>query len=377
MRIIHVIPALTLGGAEQVVVDLANQGVLAGHDVTVAMATRAHDGIAERLDPSVRQWVIPGNAGTLRRYLALPATVARAWPWLRTQDVLHCHLTFAQAFGAMALLVRAVSGGSSKGPRIVETYHAVGAPMAAWRRTLTAIVAERLDGFALMADDPYWRAFCDRHPKLPIATIANGINVAADSAIGRGAHEDRQAFGLPANRRLIGTVGRMVMERRPIEMLQALAAAALQYDDVDVVMGGGGAALSAVRAEGDRLGLGERLHLPGAVREPRRLMAQMDLYLSLNIGAATGIAGMEAAASQVGVVALQGTPGRERIANDWIWSDTDPMRVAVEIVRLLDDDDARAAIAAGQRTYVQDRHSAAAMFRGYLDLYRRAGAVIA
>ena len=35
MKITHVLPALTKGGAEKVVVDLANASVMSGHEVTV------------------------------------------------------------------------------------------------------------------------------------------------------------------------------------------------------------------------------------------------------------------------------------------------------------------------------------------------------
>ena len=51
-----------------------------------------------------------------------------------------------------------------------------------------------------------------------------------------------------------------------------------------------------------------QVHFPGQVIEPRLPLAVMDLYISMNVGAVTGLAGMEAALSEVPVLAIQWIP---------------------------------------------------------------------
>ena len=54
MKIVHVIPALTKGGAERVVVDLANAAVEEGHEVSIVAAVPAPPQlVAHALRPEV------------------------------------------------------------------------------------------------------------------------------------------------------------------------------------------------------------------------------------------------------------------------------------------------------------------------------------
>ena len=56
-------------------------------------------------------------------------------------------------------------------------------------------------------------------------------------------------------------------------------------------------------------GLAGQVHFPGEVNDPTLPLAVMDLYISINVGAITGLAGMEAAFSGLPVIAMQWTPG--------------------------------------------------------------------
>jgi glycosyltransferase involved in cell wall biosynthesis len=144
--------------------------------------------------------------------------------------------------------------------------------------------------------------------------------------------------------------------------------------DVHFLMAGDGPMTDAVRAEGDRLGLGERLHLPGLAVKPWVAASVIDLYVSMNVGPITGIAGLEAAAAGVPVIALQATADYADGASDWIWSDPDPAKVGAEAARLILAPAERAAMAKRQAAHVRADHSADAMLDAYLALYERAGA---
>lgn len=94
----------------------------------------------------------------------------------------------------------------------------------------------------------------------------------------------------------------------------------------------------------------------------------------MNVGPITGIAGLEAAAQGVPVIALQMLVDYEPSPADWIWSNQDPEKVATEALRLLNDKTARLELAQRQASHVVANHSVQAMANAYEQLYQHAGA---
>ncbi|AQR75537.1 glycosyltransferase [Sphingomonas sp. LM7] len=377
MKITHIIPALTKGGAERVLIDLANEAAAAGHDVTVVLGAPVAPELGQAmLRPDVRIRFISQSFSKLARYGRLPVWLAGNWRWLREQDVVHCHLTLAAILGTGIGWLRRLSGSSR--PVVVETFHGVGMPIK-WRQlALTTALARGRDGFALMAQDSHWSRFAERNPALPIAIIPNGVAISGSVPDTAAVAAYRQQIGVPESARwIVGTIGRILPERNPLATVAAFAEAArLLGDDVHFLMGGSGSMLEEVRAAGDAAGLGARLHLPGLVVEPRFALALMDVYVSMNVGPITGIAGLEAAAAGVPVIAVQALADYRRAPGDWIWSDPDPTQVGAEAARLLRDGADRAATGQRQKAHVLAHHSAAHMMHAYEDLYARARAVI-
>ena len=371
MRIVHAIPALTKGGAEKVVVDLANEAHRRGHQVAIVTGYPADPRlIQDRLDPQIAVQSIAGRAGDkLSAYGGLPGWLWRHRAWLGTQDVIHCHLTHAALLGSLLRLQRRVLGGSR--PAVVETFHGVGMPIRARQRWLAANLARGRDGFVLMAEDPFWSNWQTRHPAIPSAVIPNGLALdqSADLAA---AQLWRQAAGIPDEVAVIGTIGRIRAERNPLATLDAFAAAAQLVPAAHFVMGGDGPMLEAVRTGAAERGLAGRLHLPGLVLDPALALANIDLYLTMNVGPITGIAGLEAAAAGCPLIALQARSDYHPAPDDWIWSHQSSDLVGAELARLLNDPSGRAALAKRQRAHVAAEFSVAAMQDAYEALYRRA-----
>ena len=375
MKITHIIPALTKGGAERVLIELANRFAAAGDQVTVVTAfpvdpVLGRDALHSQIEIV---HISPTGRPRLRRYVALLPWLWRNRRWILDQDIVHCHLTFASVAGtAIKWLARLVG----RGPCVVETFHAVGMPIPRSTRSLFRFLAAGRDGCAFMAEDKYWRAFIDSHPKLPTAIIPNGISVPHSLPDDPERRRAREAFDIPAEARwVVGTIGRIVQERNPMAIVAVFAGIAHRLgSSVHFVMGGAGPMLDDIRAEACRLDLGDRLHLPGLIRRPADLLAAMDLYVSVNVGPITGIAGLEAAASGVPVIALQALASRESGPTDWIWSDPQPERIAERGAELLLASDERSLLAERQRRHVRDHHSSDAMAAAYGELYAAARA---
>jgi hypothetical protein len=207
MKITHLNPALTKGGAEKVLVDLANLAAARGHEVSIVSARQVDPALLEdQVDPQVKlHFVRAEGGGKYGAYAAMLPWLARNWHWLSQQDVVHCHMTYGALLGSAIRLRRALAGADK--PKIVETFHGVGMPIRPWQRTLAAMQAKRRDGYALMAEDDYWAAFTKANPQLPLAIIPNGIALPpASSETERRAY--RREAGVPDGAPVIGTIGR-------------------------------------------------------------------------------------------------------------------------------------------------------------------------
>jgi glycosyltransferase involved in cell wall biosynthesis len=372
MKITYIIPTLSKGGAERVTVELANQAVANGHAVTLIQSVPADPALqAFRLRPEINMHRISAaGRNRIGRYIDLGPWLWRNRYWLLDQDVIHCHLTLGAVAGTAIAALRKLHGRSR--PRVIETNHAVGMPVSKFIRAVTSVMASGRDGYAIMAQDSYWQKFADRHPKVRVEFIPNGVSLDEFGTKESESTELKSSLGIPADSQVVGTIGRIVRERQPLSIVAAFAEIGGEIPGMHFIMGGQGEMSDAAAAKARRLGIGDRFHLPGLVKDPRVALAAMDLYISVNVGQITGIAGLEAAAAGLPVIAVntrRGYDGR----SDWIWSSTDPTAVGREAIRLLlSAKDARAT-ADRQCEHVRKHHTPAAMFEAYQRLYSAAG----
>jgi glycosyltransferase involved in cell wall biosynthesis len=178
---------------------------------------------------------------------------------------------------------------------------------------------------------------------------------------------------LPATALVVGSIGRLVHERRPDLLLEAFAELSkVHASDVHLLLGGEGPERARLAERARHLGLAERVHLPGIILDPPTVLGLIDLYLTVNVGPMTGIAAMEAAFSGIPVMAAQLLPAHAVAASDWIWSSPDPSALGRKAGELLADGEARALLSRDQQAYVRARHGVEAMAKAYYRLYEEA-----
>ena len=371
MRIAHAVAALTKGGAEKVVVDLANEATRRGHDVHVIAGFAADPAlISHRLDPAIMlEHVAPTDGDKRGAYLGLPGWLWRHRQWLDGFDVIHCHLTHAAVLGSLTSAMQRMR--RRCGPAIVETFHGVGMPIRPRQRLIASGLARGRDGFALMARDAFWDNFLASHPDIPSAVIPNGIAADPPASVDA-ARAWRKSMGISDGKRVVGTIGRMRAERQPMLIVDTFAQIAEQDSETHFVMGGDGPLLDEVRSAIAQRGLADRVALPGLVVDPSVVLANLDLYLTMNVGPVTGLAGLEAVFAGVPSVAIQMQSDYGDGAADWIWSDKAASQVAGESLRLLASSSDRAALADRQRAYVDTHFSVGRAQDEYEALYARA-----
>lgn len=372
MKIVHILPALSKGGGERVAIELANHQARMGHEVSVVTAWAVDPGLLQdSLYPGINVlFVSMAMPSRLGRYLAMLPWIWRHRRWLSEQTILHCHLTYGALFGTVVSALRKLSGNGV--PAVVETCHAVGMPIPALQRWLYARMAVSRDALAVMAEDDYWRHFLATHPRLLSAFIPNGVStprLAGTEASSVLAY--RRQAGIPDSCRLVvGTVGMLRADRQPwlyiplfAEIAQALG------PDVHFLMAGSGSELGRLQALVNEHGLSGRVHFPGLAVDATLPMLAMNLYLTLNVGAVTGMAALEAALSHIPVIGIQLLAHYQNGHNDWIWSSPDPREVAKRAIGLLQSDTALKATADFQAAYARQHHSVEAMAGSYNALY--------
>lgn len=375
MKIVHVVPSFARGGGERLMIELANREAAAGHEVSVVSGfrlpeERSHQGLSEAVD---LRFTSQRPSGGVPVYAALLPWIWRNRRWLRSRDVIHCHLTYGAMFGSLLKLLDAVTRG--RGPAIVETYHAVSMPIPKWQRWLHARMASRRHGLSFMVADPYWERFRARRRRIASRVIPVGVSEPDLDAVGP---EERAAYrarvGIPPEARLVvGTIGRISPDRQSHRYIPIFAAIARALGpDVHFLMGGDGPDMERVREAVAAHGLDGRVHLPGLIRDLAPPMAVMDLYITSNVGAVPGVAGLQAVAAGLPAIALQLAEGYAAGAKDWLWSSTDEADVAAKAVELLQSPDRARSMAAAQRTHVEANHSPRAMAAAYEALYREA-----
>jgi glycosyltransferase involved in cell wall biosynthesis len=362
MRILQVLPHLSKGGAERVVIELSNALIAAGHEVTLLLAFSVNPELNQKfLDRRIRvQCVSPRTTSRILSYLKLPFYMARYWKDLKSYDVIHCHLTYGLVFGFFTSSLRKIT--RTKHLRLIATCHVVGVGISRIIRLLNERLSICFDVFALMAQDAQWRNFIFAKKRTNFEIVVNGIS--ANMWINSLKQENRESFWT------IGTISRLEVEKKPWLFLEVFSQVYNATNgEVRFILGGEGQERNSLTAISEKLNLTEHLLMPGLVQDPKVILKELDLYVALNVEDVTGIAGLEAVFSGVPVVGIQLSPTYKNGENDWIWSNKDPRIVAEKIVALLGNPKKLTEIVKNQYLVASRDFSAERMRDSYLSLY--------
>ncbi len=373
MKIMHVLPALTKGGGEKVAAELTNHASRTGHEVILIAGWPVDPAILRNtLIPCVRVfYVTKKSQAKILVYLYLIIWFWRHRVLLSKQDIVHCHLSYGAIFGFLLNAWRLAT--RNRGPAIVYTNHSAGAPISNLRRWLQTLFARRFDALALIAHDKHWSSFAEKNPKIVTKLIPNGISLRKQAMIGVSERDAyRQEVGIPNDCKfIVGAIGRLTSDREPWKYLPVFSEISREFGEkVHFLLAGGGPELVRMRSLLIKKGLEGQVHFPGEVNDPSLPLAIMDLYISINVGSITGLAGMEAAMFGLPVIAMQWNPEYCVTSEDWIWSSTNQFEVAKRSCELLSSPLSRDELARQQKSYVQSHHTVETMASSYYEIYK-------
>jgi glycosyltransferase involved in cell wall biosynthesis len=317
MRVLHVIQALGVGGAERVVVALAHGSSRSGHEVAVASAGGE---LAAELPSGTREFSLPLLE---RRRTRIPAGIRGVNRALRTfgPDLVHAHNPgVTLAAGAATLRGRRVPGFTSVHGVADEDYRAAA-------RVL------RLGGLPVVACGPGVAAGLGEQGLEVLATIPNGVPP-APAPIDRALLE--RELGLRPGARLLVTVGRLTKVKNQALAVLALAA----VPDATLIVAGEGPARPEVEAAARSAGVEDRVVLVGTRSDARALVGAADAVVLPSRSEGMPLAALEALAAGRPVVATSVRGLRELLVDGRtaiLVPPDDPEALAAGVRRVLDD----------------------------------------
>lgn len=344
LRIAAHISAAEWGGAERRSLALLAGLAARGHQVTVYCNTARIAREAERigLQPVIRPL---GGDLMIGHALALAARLRRQRP-----DVLIL-ITFRR------LWLGALAGRLARVPRIIAR---VGLASDVARNTKYRIVLKR------WIDDVVVNAHALEHPfreSLPpasrarVTVIPNGVAPPTASLTREAA---RRAFRLPADAFVVGTIARIVKQKRIDRLLHAVAA----VPEAFALIAGDGALRGAAETLAEELGIADRVRFPGYRDDIGDVLRALDVYVVASDQEGMSGAMLEALAAGVPVVSTPVSGAAEVLLGEpecGLVVPADPAQLADAIAELRTDPERRQSLARGARTTAAGRYGAERM----------------
>lgn len=358
MRILLTVATMAVGGAERVVVELANGLRQDGHEVAIAADRGALDQAAE--ETGARRFVTRG-------YGRSPITAARGALGLRgamrsfRPDLINSHNVKSTGMVAVARAsIRAR-------PPLVATFHGVRQKeyraaarifRAAWRVVcVSEDVARGLVDAGLRPDQ--------------VLVIPNAVPAPEPLAAAVRESIDTQ-LGLDG-RPVVALVGRLVPVKAPQRFLAAAALIAAEIPECRFLVVGDGPLRGSLEDEAKAMGIGGSVRFTGMRGDARDLIARSDLVVCSSDSEGMSLVTLEALAAGTPVVAADVQGMRQLLGTGaGALVDRDAPSLAGAAIDLLKHPDRRVTMGQIGRSKVAAEFSLESMLDAYERLFREA-----
>jgi glycosyltransferase involved in cell wall biosynthesis len=353
LHVVHVVTRLLRAGSEENTAETCRWQAEQGHRVTLIHGAEADPWWREHPIPGVRLMQCPSLVHAIS-----PAADARALAALRAlfrqigPDVIHTHQSKAGILGRLA--AAAVPGAFVVHGIHIVPFEGVGAVARAAFIAAERFTARRTDLFIGVSD-----AVCR-------AYVANGIASSGQVACVRSGMDLDRFVGAkpPADWRALLRVAQgprplvvlmmaaLEPRKRHVAFLQALAPLADRLPPMRLIFAGSGPEEQTIRNAVAKLGLGGRVVMAGHRPDPEALFALADIAVLTSQREGLPRVVVQALASGLPVVACD-LPGLNEVVcdgvNGRITDASDPGQAVVAMLRLMQDETARARLSAGAR----------------------------
>lgn len=371
MRILHVIPQLTLGGAEQVVLSLIRQQRRLGLDAQLVVLG-SQNAFPERLtdlpEPAFLHY-----GGKRRDVVGFARCVARLRRLVRQQqpDIVHSHLWPASRLTGWAVRNRPT-------PHVVHIHDT--RPWLAGQ-TLRDAALRRWTRISLPAARTHFLAVSEavRQYTLehlgPLTSTIEVCHNGIDPAVFADDEEVPVNADVASGRLTIGTAGRFAPEKGHADLIRAVAALRERGFDCTLRIAGDGQLRREYEQLTAKLGLESIVDLPGKVRDMPGFYRSLDIFALPSVGAeGLPITLLEAMAAGLPIVACDVAGVSEAVrdgVDGRLVPPGDHAALADALFDLAADEASRQRFAASAQQRVTESFSVAAMAERCGRLYDR------
>jgi glycosyltransferase involved in cell wall biosynthesis len=366
-HVAHILSSFGMGGQERVAFDLAVSQLRAGWQVSALSLAPPPDG------PLASEFVAAGaqvDRVARPRPGVDPMLVVRLARWMKRHGVklVHTHNRMALIYGAPAARL--------SGAAIVHTKHGYN-PRGGTRLIAGKLAARFVDAF--VAVSPETAAFARKRNEVDarrLMVIPNGIELGRFHPEPAARERVRGELGLPPEARVIGSVGRIAVEKNQELMVRAIAPllGPRLGPATHLVIAGDGPLLPSLRALVQSLGSAAFVHLLGARRDVPDVLNALDVFVMSSNIEGLPLVVLEAMATGLPVVSTRigGIPDViEEGETGFLVPVGDEQALRDRVARLLAAPDLCRACGERARASAVAKFSAERMQRDYLELYAR------
>lgn len=290
MKILLVITGLSMGGAENVVVNLADELVKRGHTVKIAYLTGPALVLPANSDVEVISIGMTGAKSFLTAFVKLRKIIANFKP-----DVVHGHMVHANILSRLVRLTLKI-------PKLISTAHNTNeggkARMLAYR--LTDKLADISTNVSEEAVAEFVRQGAVKAGRM--IAVPNGIDTNKFSFNSAVRDTIRKELGA-GDKNILLAVGRLDIQKDYPNLLQATFLLKEQRQDFKLFIVGDGPLRAELTQRVKELGLTEYVEFLGIRRDVKDIMLAADLYVMSSAYEGMPMVILESMASQLVVVA--------------------------------------------------------------------------
>jgi glycosyltransferase involved in cell wall biosynthesis len=257
-------------------------------------------------------------------------------------DVIHTHSPVPAAVARLA------NAGRRRPSVLVHTEHSAWDRYRLPTRAVNALTY-RSNAIVFAVSDAVARSIRARPGRPPVEVLHHGVDLARAQRGPLARAQARRRLGCDPDVPLVGTVGSLTPKKDHGTLIAAFASVVASHPTARLVLVGAGPEEPRLRAQIDRAGLADRVHLLGVRDDVPDLLPGLDVFVLASKHEGLGLALVEAMASEVACIGTH-VGGIPEVVHDGVDGQLvpagDPQRLADAIDELLRDPVRRHGLAA-------------------------------
>ena len=369
MKILHILPVLKKGGAENLVLMLSKLSSSNESSISVLIGYCEDSIMLKKLEKNAKVNCISNvPISKYKLYIQSFRWIIKNRSYILTFDIIHSHLTLASILSSALYIYSRLF--IINAPKFVETNHSCGSPLNFFQLWLKKVLYFFRDGLAHINQTPTWKNF-PKFKKMVCAVIYNGAPSPEQEYTHLEIEEYSKAIRFSKDLKFtIGTISRLESDREPEKFIEIFYLLNQKNPNkYNFIIGGSGSQESALRELSVKYGIQDKCYFIGYTKDPYLPLSLMDLFISINVENSTGLAGLESAQAGVPLVGIQWLKDYQSKSSDWIWSSSIVKNIAKKIFELSNDHDSLLRLKIKQQEFVNKNFSEQNMLKNYEDFY--------